>query len=203
MKQANIFILLTALALVAGTGCKPRAKSITDLGPGQTVVGSGNEGPGGAIPPNLRGGRVPLGGGTGDVPLGSTPTDLGVRPPPGSAENPETLAAQTIYFDFDKSAIKGGERSKLESVGAYLKNNPAASLKIEGHCDERGTEEYNRALGERRAIAARDFLVQAQGIDSSRITTVSFGEDKPADPGKDEGAYAKNRRDQFVVLQIQ
>jgi peptidoglycan-associated lipoprotein len=80
-----------------------------------------------------------------------------------------------------------------------LKANPAAKLRIEGNCDERGTEEYNRALGDHRALAAREALAK-DGIDPERIQTQSFGKDKPADTGHDESAWAKNRRDEFVLL---
>ena len=94
--------------------------------------------------------------------------------------------------------IRPSEESKLAAVSAYLKANPG-KLVIEGHCDERGTAEYNRALGDRRAIAARDELVKL-GVDTGRMSTISYGKDRPADPGHDEGAWAKNRRCEFVVV---
>lgn len=201
MKFAKVILLASVLALGAGVGCKGKPKAVTDLGPGARRPG-GDAQTGQPILPT-DGTRLPPGTGLGERGLGTEGTTLGARPEAGAAEDTQALAAQVIYFDFDKSTVKPGERSKLEAVAAYLKNNPAVTLKVEGHCDERGTEEYNRALGERRAIAARDFLVQVQGIDSSRITTVSFGEDKPADEGKSEEAYGKNRRDEFVVLKTQ
>jgi peptidoglycan-associated lipoprotein len=114
-------------------------------------------------------------------------------------EDRAALAANTIHFAFDSSAIKSGEKSNLESVAAALKSDPNLKLLIEGNCDDRGTEEYNRSLGERRALAAREALAK-DGIDPSRIRTLSFGKDKPADPGHDEAAWAKNRRDDFVLL---
>jgi peptidoglycan-associated lipoprotein len=86
----------------------------------------------------------------------------------------------------------------LETVAAYLKANPG-KLVVEGHCDERGTAEYNRALGERRAIAARNELVKL-GVDTGRVSTISYGKDRPADPGHDETAWGKNRRCEFVVV---
>jgi peptidoglycan-associated lipoprotein len=73
-------------------------------------------------------------------------------------------------------------------------------LRIEGHCDERGTEEYNRALGERRALAAREYLVLQKGLDASLVDTISYGEDRPADTGHNEAAWSKNRRDEFILL---
>ena len=105
----------------------------------------------------------------------------------------------SVYFDFDSAKIRPSEVSKLEAVASRLKSNPNTKLVVEGHCDERGTAEYNRALGERRAQAAREKLV-ALGVDASRITTISYGKDKPADPGHDEAAWAKNRRCEFAVV---
>jgi peptidoglycan-associated lipoprotein len=117
----------------------------------------------------------------------------------GWTEDRDTFKADIVYFDFDKSAIKASEQSKLETVGDYLKSNAAAAVRVEGNCDERGTEEYNRALGERRSLAAREYLVHL-GIDASRVDTLSKGEDNPADPAHNEAAWKKNRRDEFVVL---
>jgi peptidoglycan-associated lipoprotein len=117
----------------------------------------------------------------------------------GWIEDHDTLKMDTIYFDFDKSAIKSGEQAKLAAAVNYLKSNPRAAVRVEGNCDERGTEEYNRSLGERRALAAREFLVRA-GINPNRVDTVSYGEDHPAQPGHNEAAWSKNRRDDFTVL---
>jgi peptidoglycan-associated lipoprotein len=88
----------------------------------------------------------------------------------------------------------------LDAVATYLKNTPNVQLVVEGHCDERGTEEYNRSLGERRAISAREYLLQKHGLSSERVTTVSFGEDKPVSNDKTEEGYARNRRGEFVLL---
>ena len=90
------------------------------------------------------------------------------------------------------------EKPKVAAVADYFKAHSLDALEIEGHCDERGTEEYNRALGEHRALALREELIRL-GIDASRIETVSFGEDRPAEPGHDESAYRKNRRGEFVL----
>lgn len=107
---------------------------------------------------------------------------------------------QALYFAYDSAAINPVEQSKLNVVADYLKANPNARLLVEGHCDERGTTEYNRALGERRALAAREALI-ALGVDGGRIQTISYGEDRPVDPGHDEAAWAKNRRAEFVIIQ--
>src|SRR5579864_3105019 len=113
--------------------------------------------------------------------------------------HPEILQADTVYFDFDSSVVKSSEKSKITAVAEYMKANPANAVRVEGHCDERGTEEYNRALGERRALAAREELI-SQGADANRIPTETFGKDRPADPGHNEEAWKKNRRAEFIVL---
>ena len=109
------------------------------------------------------------------------------------------LAANTIHFAFDSSVIRTSEKPNLAQVAQTLSSDPSAKLLIEGNCDERGTEGYNRSLGERRALAAREALAKL-GVDPMRIETRSFGKDKPVDPGHDESAWAKNRRDDFVLL---
>ena len=103
-----------------------------------------------------------------------------------------------VYFAFNQSLVGETEREKLEKLADYLERNEQYILVIEGHCDERGSEEYNRALGERRAIAVRDYLNRL-GIDDSRIQTLSYGEDKPAEYGDTERAHAQNRRAEFIV----
>lgn len=117
----------------------------------------------------------------------------------GWPEDREVFKSQTIYFDFDSAVIKGSEKTKADLVATHLKSNPAHALKVEGHCDERGTEEYNRSLGERRALAVRETLIAA-GVEPGRIVTISFGEDKPAAQGRDEAAYKQNRRGEFILL---
>jgi len=103
-----------------------------------------------------------------------------------------------IHFDYDKSFIREDAKPTLQKVADYLKKNPGAAMIIEGHCDERGTSEYNMALGERRAESAKSYLVSL-GVKSGGLSTVSFGEEKPIDPGHTEAAWAKNRRAHFVL----
>ena len=111
-----------------------------------------------------------------------------------------TFAAQTVYFDYDQSSVRAGEAAKVEQVVAEFRSKgPTFDLLIEGHCDERGTEEYNRSLGERRALALRELLVKS-GIDSGHVFTRTFGKDRPASPGHDEASRAKNRRGEFVLV---
>ena len=105
---------------------------------------------------------------------------------------------EDIHFDFDKYNIRQDDRQILSRNAAYLSKNKNVKIVIEGNCDERGTAEYNMALGERRADEAKQYLVNL-GIDGKRITTISYGSEKPLDPGHDEDAWAKNRRDHFAV----
>lgn len=102
-----------------------------------------------------------------------------------------------IYFDFDMYTLTPESTATLNELIAFMKSNVNLKVKIEGNCDERGTTEYNLALGERRAKAAQDYII-SQGIDPAGVSTVSYGKEKPADPGHDEAAWAKNRRDEFV-----
>jgi len=103
-----------------------------------------------------------------------------------------------VFFELDSFEIAGNARVVLEENAAVLKRYTTWSITIEGHCDERGTAEYNLALGERRALAARAFLV-SQGIAAERLRTVSYGKEFPFDPGHDESALSKNRRAHFVI----
>lgn len=187
-KLMNVFVASVLLVTVA-SGCKKGPKNITAIPANQVRPGGGEMNP--AIPGgglnqggNLQGGNL-----SGELPQ-----------PFGGARDPQALAAQTIYFDYDRSAIQPGEQGKLDAVATYLKNTAGVQVLVEGHCDERGTEEYNRSLGERRAIAAREYLLQKHGISSERVTTASFGEDRPAVLDKTEEGYAKNRRAEFIVL---
>ncbi|HEV8541605.1 MAG TPA: OmpA family protein [Verrucomicrobiae bacterium] len=189
----NLF-LATILIATAGLGCKKTPKNVT------TIPGMQNR-----APVSDQMGNMQAGPGTG---IGVPRTGAGGSElKPGDIANPidgtedrSALADMTIHFEYDRSAIKTSEQPKLDQVATFMKNTPGVQLRIEGNCDERGTPEYNRALGERRAIAGRDYLIQKHGIPSDRITTVSYGEDKPVDLGKTEESYAKNRRDDFVIL---
>lgn len=104
---------------------------------------------------------------------------------------------QTVHFDYDKSTISAAEKAKLQGNIAWMKKNSSAKMLVEGHCDQRGSTEYNLSLGERRANTVKQMLV-SQGISASRITTVSFGKEKLIADGDSEGDMAKNRRANFV-----
>lgn len=116
-----------------------------------------------------------------------------------STEAVRTLLATMIHFDYDKALIRGGDAAVLDQKVAILQTNPALRIRISGHCDERGSDEYNLALGNRRATAAKQYLV-SHGIDPSRIETVSYGEERPIAQGHDEDSWAQNRRDEFEIL---
>jgi peptidoglycan-associated lipoprotein len=119
-------------------------------------------------------------------------------PRPGSEADLVANVGDRAFFDFDKSDLRPEARRTIQLWSDFLKKYPNASVTIEGHCDERGTREYNIALGERRAAAARNFLVSL-GIDAKRISTISYGKERPAVIGSNEAAWAQNRRAVLVI----
>ncbi len=112
----------------------------------------------------------------------------------------DKLAAvgNTVYFGYDSAVLDGNSQATLFRQAAFLKGNPSLTVTIEGHCDERGTREYNLALGERRAAAARDYLL-AQGVDPARIRVISYGKERPVAAGSNETSWSKNRRAATVL----
>jgi len=115
-------------------------------------------------------------------------------------EDRDKFKEDAVYFDFDSSTVKPSEEARLADVANYFKSNDKfEGLIIEGNCDERGTEKYNLSLGERRALAVREYLHNL-GVDDHRLKTVTYGASRPADPGHDESAFKKNRRDEFVLV---
>ena len=185
-KRSNV-ILLGSMLTIAAVGCKTNHLGTTPLpgagtahlaaGPGKPLIEDGNK----AASSDIASTAI-------------TDPDLRKDWP----RDHEIFKTDTVHFDYDSSVIKDGEKPKVAAVADYFKAHSLDALQIEGHCDERGTEEYNRALGEHRALALREELIRL-GIDASRIETVSFGEDRPAEPGHDESAYRKNRRGEFVL----
>ena len=175
-------VLALSVAALVATGCAKK----------QTVKSEGTQGPAGAA-------SAPS---VGEAPVTEAP------PPSGQlASTAEAGVAVTeekpsqfddVRFDFDKSELTEGGRRTSQTVADYMKKNPKAKLLIEGHCDERGTAEYNMALGERRATAVMTYL-GSLGVPKAALSTVSFGKEKPLDPGHNEGAWAKNRRAHFVL----
>jgi len=137
-----------------------------------------------------------------------TPPPTTERPSDTGNETDEAAAAreraynsltEMIFFDFDRSELKDDARATLQRKADVMRDNPDVTLRIEGHCDERGTVEYNLALGERRAEAAKQYLVDL-GIDPDRLTTISYGEERPLEEGHNEAAWSRNRRDEFVPI---
>ena len=114
------------------------------------------------------------------------------------ATGQKIAALPTIYFEFNSFTLNSASKEALGMAAQWLKANPNQKIQIEGHCDERGTTEYNLALGERRASAVRDFL-SSKGVGASQLTTISYGEERPIAMGSDESAWAKNRRVEFVT----
>ncbi len=121
-------------------------------------------------------------------------------PPPPKLAQATTEGLQRIHFDFDKSNIRPDARNVLIKNAEFLRENSGVKIRIEGHCDERGTNEYNLALGERRAKSALQYLADL-GVDPNRMSIISYGEEQPLDPGHNESAWAKNRRAEFVKQQ--
>jgi len=111
----------------------------------------------------------------------------------------ESKLLKDIHFDFDKYDIRPGDAAILKENAALLMKHPIVKIQIEGHCDERGTIEYNLALGERRANSAKKYLISL-GMPADRVSTISYGKERPLDPGHNEEAWAKNRRDHFIIL---
>jgi peptidoglycan-associated lipoprotein len=180
---------------MGAAGCKHKPKDVTPI-PGQA----------GRTP----GGENPFGKETGNpLPADQNPS---VGPGPGGEiaqqgrfdpdkmnQDHDRFAANTVYFDLDRATIKPSETGKIDEVVKYLQGNPTHAVQIEGHCDERGTEQYNLSLGDRRALAVREYLVTA-GIAAGRVFTISYGESRPVETGHNEASWSKNRRGAFVLL---
>jgi peptidoglycan-associated lipoprotein len=139
-------------------------------------------------------------GGTGAATTAAPPPATTTQIVPGSQADLVANVGDRIFFDFDKSDLKPDARAQVDKWAAWLKKYPQNVVTIEGHCDERGTREYNLALGERRAAAAKKYLT-ALGVDAKRISTISYGKERPAVVGSNDAAWAQNRRDVMVVSQ--
>jgi peptidoglycan-associated lipoprotein len=185
------FTYSTAIALavaIASAGCAHKPYAVTPIPPVPTAVADQNPNTISQPPPVETTPVTPQ-------PLAeSTQFDIHNWDQDRSA-----FAADTVHFAYDSAVIRDTEASKIQAVAAALNSDKSANVMIEGNCDERGTEEYNRSLGERRSEAAREALV-GMGIDVSRVHTISYGKDKPADSGHNEAAWKQNRRDDFVLL---
>ena len=186
--------VLALIVALAASGCKKTQPGITKLdGKGSGAYAG--------VPKDIP--SAPVAGG--DDKVGSITNPDGTIPAntrgshDGWKEDASALAAYTVHFDYDSTVIKESEKPKLDAIASQLKGNASAAVRIEGHCDERGTEEYNRSLGEKRALALREALT-ALGVDAARLDTISFGEDRPISKLHDASAWSQNRRGEFVQL---
>ncbi len=169
-KLVTVSVLLASLTLFAGCKTKP-PPPVAETPPTQTSDTSGVENP--------------------DATAGDTDASMG---PSG-----ELLSKRIVYFDFDRTDIRADSQSVVAAHAAYLSKNPSQKVRLEGHADERGSREYNIGLGERRGQSVRRALA-LQGVAETQLTTVSYGEERPAVAGSDEQAYAANRRVEIVYL---
>ena len=192
MKTSILYSTILAMAVVmATTGCRHHPQGRVTPLPGEISPSVAEIGGGGTLPPSENMGTI---GQNQPIAENSGPFN------PGDwNQDRNALAADTIHFAFDSAVIRDSDKANLQAVAQALQSDQSANLLIEGNCDERGTEEYNRALGERRADAAREALA-GMSIDPNRIHTISYGKDKPVDPGHNEAAWTQNRNDTFVVL---
>jgi peptidoglycan-associated lipoprotein len=193
MKKTTLIFTLALVSILSITGCKHKGVGVTDIpgmhGPSATGPGLDN---GTKLPePKMS-----------ETGLSQTGTDTGPYAETfttGTADR-NTFAADTVYFDTDSAVVRKDDRAKLEDVANHFKNNSTKeALIIEGNCDERGTEQYNLSLGDKRALAVREYLAQL-GVDPVRMKTVTNGEAKPVDPGHSESAWKKNRRAELVLM---
>ena len=169
------FLMIVALVAMLAAGCAPISEDVQGEGCETTDVSSSN-------------GAEQVPSYTDDATTG----EAVVTPAPAAVAQ-----MQPIYFDFDQHTLTMQAREILDGNTAYLQANPDVKVVISGNCDERGSDEYNLALGERRAVAARDYLV-SMGIAAERLSTISYGEEKPADTAHTEAAWALNRRAEFA-----
>ena len=189
----NKFIYTTTLGLaaaIASTGCVHRPYKVTAIPP-RPVPYVADQPPVTEQAPPV---TPPPPVATTEQPVAEKPFSLGDWNPDRDA-----LAGNTVHFSYDSAVVRDTDNAHLQAIAAALNSDKSANVMIEGNCDERGTEEYNRSLGERRAEAARETLV-GMGVDGNRIHTVSYGKDKPADTGHNPDAHSHNRRDDFVLL---
>ncbi len=188
-KNLSYLFVITISIMILLNGCAKKATT------------TGAPGAGSSIPMEQVEGQKAGAGEGGTIQEGVIGSE-GIREPgnQGAISEGRTSAPfLPIYFDFDRYTIRPDMRSRMEHNAQVMLDHPDIKVEIQGNCDERGTNEYNLALGEKRAKAARDYLVN-MGIDPGRITIVSLGEEKPLDPGHNEAAWAKNRRDDFIIF---
>lgn len=184
-------MVVSALLLVLGAaGCAKRPATTMASAPAPSGAAGSSGSAVGPVSSTGSSGPVTSGGTT------SRAATATVRPQP--ADFRATTELKDIYFDFDKYVIRPGDAKMLDANAAWLKSNASMLVLIEGHCDERGTNEYNLALGERRAKATMNYLI-SQGVAQSRVSIISYGEERPVCTEHNEACWAKNRRAHFLV----
>jgi peptidoglycan-associated lipoprotein len=180
-------VLAVAASLAAGCGGKKRPPAVSTAPPSTETSG------------RTQPTEVPPAGETGpDVRSLGAESARGEDFTPSNAETGEGGPLEDIRFEYDSASLTDQARSMLEKHALWLQSHRAAQVMVEGHCDERGTVEYNLALGEKRARAARDYLASL-GVAGERLRTVSYGKERPLDTGNNEAAWAANRRAHFAV----
>jgi peptidoglycan-associated lipoprotein len=193
----NVTIASLLLLGVMLAGCAKRPATTAAAAPAPT--GAAATTPGGAGPAMAQPTTAaPSGGGAGAGQPAPAPATAAPTPRPEPKDFRAIPELNDVFFDFDKYDIRPADAKVLDSNATWLKSNANHLVLIEGHCDERGTNEYNLALGERRATAAKNVLV-ALGVPANRVNTISYGKERPAVVGSNESAWAQNRRDVTVV----
>jgi peptidoglycan-associated lipoprotein len=195
------FLVVTSLLVFAalGSGCAKRPATTQAAAPAPTGTASTTSAQSQPSAPAAPVTPAP-------PPAATTPPTTTAAPTPSPAQPARPAVRdfaavpelQDIYFDFDKYDIRPADTKTLDANASWLKSNPNHLILIEGHCDERGTNEYNLALGERRAKSTMNYLV-SQGVQANRITIISYGEERPSCTDKTEACWAKNRRSHFLV----
>jgi peptidoglycan-associated lipoprotein len=193
---SNVTIASLLLLGVMLAGCAKRPATTAAAAPAPT--GAAATTPGGAGPAMAPTTAAPSGGGAGAGTAAPGPATAAPAARPEPKEFRAIPELKDVFFDFDKYDIRPADAKVLDSNATWLKSNANNLILIEGHCDERGTNEYNLALGERRAKSTMNYLV-SQGVQASRITIISYGEERPACTEKTEQCWAKNRRSHFLV----
>jgi len=181
-------LALSALVLVAISGCRTRPSDEGLTGTAPDAVDARSAPPADREPEAI---TDPFGQ---DTLREETLTEESLT----AAGDPAWVDSQleTVYFDFDRSSLSDATRQALEGNADFLLAHPEVNVRVEGHCDERGTTEYNLSLGDRRASSVKEYLI-LRGVAADRLLVVSFGEERPADPGQNEAAWARNRRVEF------
>jgi peptidoglycan-associated lipoprotein len=203
MATRGSFVVLTSLLVLAaiGSGCAKRPATTQAAAPAPTGTAStmapGSQPGGATATPSGPSTSQPGGAGATATPT-PAPTTAAPTARPAVRDFAAVPELQDIYFDFDKYDIRPADTRILDANATWLKSNPNHLVLIEGHADERGTNEYNLALGERRAKSTMNYLV-SQGVQANRITIISYGEERPTCTEKSEGCWAKNRRSHFLV----